>query len=122
MGTKCYEKQLTEPWFSWVKNNIKTVIGRPNCGDIHKILPGDTIIWFNDECGHGSRRYLKTKVIYTHSYKNFKEMIDREGLKHIASIDFVKTEKKTLDMLKKCYSKKIIEKYGVLAIKIKVLS
>lgn len=122
MSTKCFEKYLAEPWFSWVKNDIKTVVGRPNCGEISKILPSDTIIWFNNDCGPSSRRYIKTRVIYTKEYQDFEEMINGEKLKNVASVDFVKTKKKALKMIEKCYTKRLIKKYGVLAIKIKVLS
>ncbi len=121
MSTQCFEKHLSEPWFGWVKNDIKTVIGRPNCGDIGSILPGDTIVWFNDDCGPGSRRYIKTRVVYTKEYKNFEEMLNKERLRDIASISFVKTKKKVLEMLNRCYTKRVISKHGVLAIKIKVV-
>jgi ASC-1-like (ASCH) protein len=121
MSIQCFEKHLSEPWFSWIKNGIKTVIGRPNCGEIKNILPGDTIIWFNDDCGPGSRRYIKTRVIYFKEYKNFKEMLDKEKLGDIASVNFVKTKKKALEIINKCYTKRIINNYGVLSIKVKVV-
>ena len=49
-------------------------------------------------------------------------MIEKERLKNVVSVKFVKTKKKALEMLNKCYTKRIIRKHGILAIKIKVIS
>ena len=43
-----YKKHLSEPWFSLIKLNLKTVEGRLNKGDFSKMNIGDTIIFNKD--------------------------------------------------------------------------
>ena len=117
----CYEKNMNEPWFTWSKQGKKTVEGRANHASFSKIKKGDVIIWFNDDCGPNSRRYLKTKVVTTKVYKNFEDMLKNEGLKNVIPFDDVYTIKQGTKILYHRCSKKIIDKYGVLALKFKVI-
>ena len=119
--TKCYEKHMGEPWFTWSKDGIKTVEGRANCGSYSKIKKGDTIVWFNDDCGPDRRRYLKTTVISTKAYKDYPSMLKGEGLRKIIPYKDVKTIKQGETVLHFHCSKETIRKHGVLAVRYKIL-
>lgn len=117
-----YEKHLENPLFNWINNDIISIINKLNCGNISKILPGDTIIWINNDCGYGKTKYIKTKVVHIKKYKNFEEMFKKEKLKDIVSLNFINTKKKALELLNNNYKKKLINKYGIISIKIKKIS
>lgn len=117
----CFEKFLGEPYFTWMKNGKKTIEGRPNCGSFSKIKKGDIIVWFNDECGPNARRYLRTKVLSTMFYENYEDMLKKNGIHNIIPYKKVRTIKEGVKILYNNYSRKIIEKYGVLAVRVKII-
>ena len=46
-----YEKNVSEPWFTKIKEGDKMVKGRLNKGDFAKIKPGDKFRFTNNELG-----------------------------------------------------------------------
>jgi len=88
---KCYEKHIEQPWFFWIETGEKTIEGRANHGSFAKIDKGDVVIWSNDCCG--KRKYVKTKVITTYTFKNYKIMFENLGLKNILPFKEIKTYK-----------------------------
>ena len=73
-----YKKHLSEPWFSLIKLNLKTVEGRLNKGDFSKMNIGDTIIFFNKDFEY---REIKVKITKINHFKTFKSYLQKETLK-----------------------------------------
>jgi len=65
-----YTKNLSEPWFSLIKLNLKRVEGRLN--------KGDHIIFENNDFGF--LRKIKVLVTSTKNYDNFYEYLENETL------------------------------------------
>lgn len=97
-----YEKNLSEPWFSLVKLNIKTVEGRLNKGDFSNMNIGDFILFTNNELGF--ERKCKMEIKNISYYDNFQIYLENETLeKCLPGIDNIE---QGLNVYYKYYEKK----------------
>lgn len=105
------EKDVQEPWFSFIAKGIKQIEGRLKKGSFENIKKNDIIIWKN-----GNKK-IKTKIISIHNHKLFENMLKQHSLKK--TLPNIKTINDGVNIYRQFYTKKDEEKYGVIAIKIK---
>ena len=73
--TQCkWQVNISEPWFTFINNDKKTVEGRLNKGKFSKIKKGD-IVFFRNKLG-----VIMTIVLDVKKYKTFQEYLKNEGL------------------------------------------
>lgn len=104
----------------------KTIEGRLNRGKFAKYKIGD-FIWlrrdFRDQNGllqDGPAKQAKVKITGIHKYGSFRELLEKEDLD--AVLPNVKDINQACNIYKQYYSIADQNKYGVLAIKIKLTS
>ena len=111
-----FKEHLSEPWFTLISLGLKTVEGRKNKGRFKKMKVGDIVEWSNDDF---KPRKILTKIIDKKNYKTFEEYLKTEGLQNclpgMPSIEY------GLSVYFKYFTKEDEAKYGVTAIKIKVI-
>lgn len=107
-------KHVEEPWFSFIKNGKKSIEGRLNKGSFQNLIKDDIVIWKNNN------KSFKTKIVSIHHHKNFTTMIKQHRLKNV--LPGVKTIADGLNIYSQYYSNTDVLKYGVLAIKVKVIN
>lgn len=107
------KKHVQDPWFSYIKRGEKTVEGRLNKGSFTEMKVNDVVLWRNDN------KSVKTKIISIHHHKSFENMLKSHSLKN--TLPGIKTIKDGVNVYREFYSKKDEQKYGVLAIKLKIL-
>ena len=114
-----YRKGVGEPWFTLIKQGKKTSEGRLDKGDFSKFAEGDIVIWEN-----GTRK-VKTKIVKVIRYKTLYQMIKEERLKNVLPESGIKTIQEGVDKVYRYppvnYTEEKEKKYGVLAIRIKVV-
>ena len=110
-----YTKHVSEPWFTFIKDGIKTVEGRLNKGSFAEMKKGDIIVWITSN----SKIQVKTKIVAIHKYKTFYEYLQKERLKN--TLPNVNRIKKGESIYYQYYSKEDEKKYGVLAIRLKLI-
>lgn len=76
---KIFKNHRAEPYFTFVKEGIKTVEGRLNKGKYKEIQPKDHIVVFNNE----ETKSFEVVVIGVRNYFSFKELLEKEGLKKV---------------------------------------
>ena len=107
-------KHLSEPWFSLVKNSIKTSEGRLIKGEWAKMKIGDIIEFYNDD------DFFEVVINDIKLYKSFEDMIRAERLKNVLpGYKRIKTGVK--EVYYKFFKPKDEKKYGVLAIRMTVV-
>lgn len=111
MAKNIFRKNVSEPWFTLIKINVKTCEGRLNKGDFSAMKTGDVIVFENDNFGFRSTRKIIKKV---NIYLGFKEYLETEGLdKCLPGVD---TIEEGVAIYHKYYSKEDEKKYSVAAI------
>ena len=123
-----YEKGVQEPWFSLIKNGLKSVEGRLNKGDFANMKPGDIVTWTNNlkikKNGKEIQKCRKVKTVITAiaNYTSFYNMIKTERIKNTLPIPEIKTVQQGVDnVYYKFYSPKDEKEKGVKAIRVKVI-
>jgi len=75
---------LQSKYFFLVKEGKKTVIGRRNDRKSKNMVKGDIItVWLTPEPCHESKENFEVEILGTNLYKDFKEMLEKEGLKNV---------------------------------------
>ena len=111
-----YKQHVSEPWFTLIKLGLKTVEGRKNKGLFKEMKIGDIIEWNNEDF---YKRSIKTEIVYKKIYKTFPEYLKSEGLKNcLPGVDNIK---EGVSIYYKYYTKEDEAKYGVVAIKLKLI-
>jgi ASC-1-like (ASCH) protein len=108
-----YSEHLSEPWFSLISLNLKTVEGRLNKGRFQKMEVGDIIEWYNEDF---LKRTIKTKIVEKIEYKTFEEYLEKEGLNKC--LPGVPSLEHGLSVYYKYYNKEDENKYGVISIRL----
>lgn len=104
-----FEKNLSEPWFSLVKLNIKSVEGRLNKGDFANMTVGDYIIFTNNELGF--ERKFTVEISKINCFDNFEEYLGNETLERcLPGIDNMEDG---LNVYYKYYTKEDEMKYKI---------
>ena len=109
-------KNVSEPWFSLIKVGAKRIEGRLNKGDFSKMEKGDTILFKNSDLGFD--RECLVEVVSMQKYNDFRSYLVKT-LRH--ALPTVDTVDQGISIYRQFYSAADEKKYGVLAIKIKVL-
>jgi len=111
-----YIEHLSEPWFSLISLGLKTVEGRKNKGKFKDMRIGETIEWVNEDF---NKRTVLTEIIGKREYKKFDEFLTKEGLDRC--LPGIKTIDVGLSVYYKYFTKEDEERYGVMAIELRVL-
>lgn len=110
-----WEKGVSEPWFSLIKQGKKTSEGRLAKGDFEKMREGDVVIWKNKD------KKVRTKIKEIVHYKTIYDMIKGERLKNVLPDAKIKTiEQGVKDVYRSPpvnYTKEKEKKFGVIAIR-----
>jgi len=106
------EINVSEPWFSFIKNKKKRIEGRLNKGTFSQLKKGDIIKFRNKDDS------FIAKIRKIVKYKTFEEYLMKEGLKR--TLPTVKTINEGVNIYYQYYSKDQEKEYGILAIYIKV--
>ena len=100
--------------FHLIKEGKKTIEGRLNKNSFQKIKINDIINFKNKNDN------IYVQVIDIKKYSSFLDMLKTEDIKKITPLSNSIGE--SLNIYRNCYSKTAEEKYGVLAIKLSVIS
>lgn len=112
---KQFRKHLSEPWFSLIMIDSKTVEGRLNQGDWKEMYEGDKIDFYNED--FGLKREYQVVIISKKIYPSFETYLISEGLhKTLPSIEKIEDGLKLYRMF---YKQDEEMKYGVIALELK---
>jgi len=117
-----WEIEVSEPWYSLIKEGRKTTEGRKNTEKWSGIERGDVIIFTNNEGGDKEKRKVKARVVEIVRYLGpnaLENYLKGETLK--CALPGVKTYEEGKSVYLKFWNNEEIEKYGMLAIRIKLL-
>lgn len=111
------KKHLSQPWFDYVQNGIKTVEGRLDRGDFAKLQLGDEILFYNDDNDSISNisfyQEILCHVLKIIKYRSFKELLEQEGVRNVIpgrNLD------EAIRIYRMIYNEEDEMEYGVLAI------
>ena len=83
---KRFRKHLSEPWFSLIMVDKKTIEGRLNQGDWAEMREGDKIDFYNED--FGLKREYRAVILSKKLYTTFESYLRSEGLhKTLPSIE-----------------------------------
>jgi ASC-1-like (ASCH) protein len=111
-----YVEHVSEPWFSLILLGLKTVEGRLKKGRFGEMKEGDVIEWNNDDFGNRSVTTIISKICY---YPSFHSYLTSEKLTNC--LPSISTIKDGVNVYYKYYTPENEEKYGIVAIHIKIL-
>ena len=113
-----FTKNVSEPWFSLIKCQLKKVEGRLLKGDFFKMKKGDYVTWTNNDLGFS--RSCKTMITSIHLYNNFQDYLTTEGMdKCLPGVD---TLEEGLSVYYRYFSKTQEQSLGVMAIRLKKIT
>lgn len=105
------EINVSEPWFSLMKNKKKKIEGRLNKGTFSELKKGEVIKFVNGE----NNFIAKIKKIV--KYNSFKDYLSQEGLKR--TLPNIKTIDEGCNVYYKYYTREQEKEFKILAIYIK---
>jgi ASC-1-like (ASCH) protein len=108
-----YKKHVSEPWFSFIQQGLKTCEGRLQKGDFLHIQVGDTIIFSHDT------RSIRVQVLSLSHYSNFEHYLIHETLADC--LPGVTSIQEGLDVYHQFFTEREECLYGVLAIRFRIL-
>lgn len=112
MKKQIHDMKLNNTAWKSIKKNKKSIELRLNDEKRQKIKVGDIVIFTNQETG----KQIKRKVKKLHPYPNFEELYAHFPKKKLG---YAKKKEASFKDMEKYYSKKDIEKNGVLGIELK---
>ncbi len=107
------EINVSEPWFSLMKNKKKRIEGRLNKGIFSTLEKGDIIKFVNNANNDSFKAKIK-KII---KYNTFEDYLSQEGLKR--TLPNIKTIEEGCNVYYKYYTREQEREYKILAIYIK---
>ncbi len=107
------EVNVSEPWFSLMKNKKKRIEGRLNKGTFATLKKGEIIKFINNN------NSFKAKIKKIVKYNTFEEYLSQEGLKR--TLPNINSIEDGVNIYYKYYTKEQEREYKVLAIYIKVI-
>ncbi|MCK5285894.1 MAG: ASCH domain-containing protein [Candidatus Pacebacteria bacterium] len=114
-GKVLYKSHRAEPYFSFIKNGVKTIEGRVLKKLYKDLKSEDEILVFNNEETDNLR--VKVKDIVNYSF--FEEMLKKEDYKKI--LPDVDSVENGIEVYRKFYTEKQEIEFGVIAIKIDII-
>jgi ASC-1-like (ASCH) protein len=116
-SSKLFRKHLSEPWFSLIMIDSKTIEGRLNQGDWAEMREGDKIDFYNEDFGF--KREYRVVIVSKKVYPSFETYLRSEGLhKTLPSIQKIEDGLKIYRLF---YKQEEEMKSGVVALELKVL-
>lgn len=112
-----YTKHLSEPWFTLVKTELKTIEGRLAKGDFQKLQPDDEITFINHD--YGLERSVKCNIAGITRFNTFRDLLESNLLKQC--LPGIETVDDGVTIYRQFYTPDDEETYKVLAIELKVL-
>ena len=116
-----YEIHVSEPWFSLLKSGKKKAEGRLNKGIFEKLNIGDIVVWFTMNKETNEKMEFSSEIIDKQRYNTFREMLENEGLENVLPDKNVESIEDGVSVYRRWYNEDMEKKFGVLAIKIKLL-
>ena len=113
-----FEKSLSEPWFSLIKLGLKTCEGRLNKSEFAKMVVGDIIVFENKD--FQIPRTIKVQIVGITHYDTFQSYLESETL--ALCLPGMDTLTEGLGVYYKYFSMEDEIKYGIVAIKLKLLN
>lgn len=114
---KIFKKSCGDPWFTLLQIGKKRVEGRLCVGDFSKMDAGDQIIFYNNN--FNIYREFKCEIVRIKKYDNFTTYLQKEKVsKCLPSINNIED---ALKVYHTYFSKIDEEKYGVVAVHIKII-
>ncbi len=105
------EINVSEPWFSYIKNGQKKIEGRLNKGVFSTLQKGETIKFVNGD------KNVKVKILKIVKYNSFEEYLSLEGLKR--TLPKIKSIDEGCSIYYQYYTKEQEKEFKILAIYIK---
>jgi ASC-1-like (ASCH) protein len=112
-GGSEFKITIKDPWFTYIKEGIKTVEGRLNKSFFTKLNVGDKVVWIN------RNNHINTVITKIIKYKTFEEMLTNEGLEKVLPDPKIKTISDGVNIYRQYYASNVEKEHGVLAIHIK---
>ncbi len=110
------EINVSEPWFSFLKNKKKRIEGRLNKGVFSTLEKGEIIKFVN---GGDKQVSFKAKIKKIVKYNTFEDYLSQEGLKR--TLPNIKTIEEGCNIYYQYYTKEQEKEFKILAIYIKVI-
>ena len=111
-----YKKNVQDPWFSYIRCNLKTVEGRLRRGDFAKMRVGDIIDFVEDSLGFERKT---TKVILgINYYDTLSDYLEKEGLEKC--LPGITTKEAAFKEYNKYYTQDEIREYGIVALILRI--
>ena len=117
IGGKKYKESLSEPWFSLIKLGLKTVEGRKNKRIFKEMRVNDIIEWTNNNF---APRKILTRITQKIEYDTFREYLESEGLNKC--LPGMTNIEDGLSVYFKYYTKEDEKQYGVIAIRMELIT
>ena len=114
---KLFRKHLSEPWFSLIMIDSKTIEGRLNQGDWAEMREGDKIDFYNED--FGLKRGYRAIIISKKVYPSFEIYLQTEGLHK--TLPYIEKFEDGLKLYRLFYKLEEEMKSGVIALELKVL-
>ena len=108
-----YVKDADEPWYSYIKDGLKTIEGRVNKGDFAKMKEFDIILMYNKQ----RTEFVRLQITKINRYSCFREYLSTESLNDC--LPGITTITDGIAAYRQYFSVDDELKYGVLAIHIK---
>lgn len=112
-----FYEQLPNPWFEYLYNGIKKWDIKLKKDDWNKVEVGQNIM-YNGEI-NGYAKICCTKIIKIERYSNFLELIKKIPLNDI--YPYISLEEDAISLFHTWYKEEDENKYGIIAIKIKLV-
>lgn len=111
---------IKEPWFTLIKNKLKTVEGRLNKGRFSKLKVGMVVNWMTKMRNNTNKfKKVRTEIVEIKHYKSFEEMIIDKDINNV--LPGFPSVNCGVKLYRKYYKKFMEDKFGVISITLKVL-
>lgn len=100
---------LKEPWFTYIKEQRKTIEGRINKGLFKRLQSGDIVVFKN---GYNQ---IKVKITSKEIYPSFEEMLTKETLSMV--LPNIKSIPEGVNVYRQYFDENIEKQYGVVALR-----
>ena len=107
---------VQDPWFTLIREGLKTVEGRLCKGRFAKFKKGDTVQWFN---ANNPQKKCVSKITNIVHYPTFEAMLKKETVEQV--LPGVPDVESGVKVYRRFYTKEKESEYGILAIHLDVI-
>ena len=115
INTTQHDVSVQDPWFTLIREGLKTVEGRLNKGRFATIQKGDLVRWYVA----GTNKSCVTKITDIVHYKTFETMLTTEKIMQV--LPGLPDVACGVKVYRQFYKKEKERQHGVLAIQLKVI-